>query len=105
MTNIVRRINSLGHCSECKIFDNVVFVFAFCLFGFGSVREFMKVQFENSVFFCWLNKKVLQSHMLDDMDNLDGWKSYIVGVDAIVDVRVVSKLVDMANVATISISM
>jgi hypothetical protein len=82
----------------------LVFVLAFCLFGFGSVREPMKVNFENSASYRWLNKKVLESHLLDDMENLPNWKGFTLGSESVVDARVVSKAKETSNVADISLS-
>ncbi|MHA4808603.1 glycoside hydrolase family 9 protein [Flavitalea flava] len=84
------------------------FVLLICLFGFGSVqeplREPLTVKFENSASYRWLNKKVLDSRLLDDMETLDNWSGYTVGGDPIVDARVTNKAKEAANVADVSLS-
>ena len=79
-------------------------LFAFCLFGYGTLREPMKVNFENGALYRWLNKKVIATRVLDDMENLDHWKGYTIGPDAIVDARVSVKTTDVANVSDISLT-
>jgi len=75
-----------------------------CLSGAGPVREPMKVNVENSAAYRWLNKPVLESRTLDDMESLAGWKSFTVGAGAIVDARAVSTISETTNVAAISLS-
>ena len=82
----------------------LLFVFAFYLFGLGPDRVPLQADFKNSASYRWLNKKVLESRMLDDMEDLSTWKGYTIGADAIVDARVVSKPIEVPNVADISLS-
>jgi len=59
----------------------------------------------DSAAYRWLNKTVLDSRPLDDMENLDHWRSFTTSGVAIVDARVVSETKDSAgSVAAISLS-
>jgi Glycosyl hydrolase family 9/Cellulase N-terminal ig-like domain len=82
------------------------FAFVFCLFGLrsGSPREPMQAHFEHSASYRWLNKKVLTSRMLDDMEGLAHWNSFTTGSGAIVDARATSTVKETGNVAAISLS-
>src|SRR5882757_1625240 len=82
----------------------VTLVASLFLFGPGPVREPLKVAFENSASYRWLNKKVLKSRPLDDMESLAGWEAYTDGSEAIVDARVATKVNKATNVAEISLS-
>ena len=74
------------------------------LFDGGPVREPMKMPFEHSASYRWLQKPVLESRMLDDMEDLTTWKSFTQGADAIVDARATSRAAAAGNVADISLS-
>jgi hypothetical protein len=52
----------------------------------------------------WLQKPVLESRTLDDMEDLDHWKSFTQGGDPIVDARNTSRAGSVNNVAVISLS-
>ena len=54
----------------------------------GADRTPMVVNFQNSASYRWLNKKVLESRLLDDMENLDNWIAFTNGPAAVVDSRV-----------------
>jgi Glycosyl hydrolase family 9/Cellulase N-terminal ig-like domain len=64
----------------------------------------LKVNFQNSAASRWLNKKVLNSRMMDDMETLDNWQGFTVGGEEIVDARKVFKVKEADNVAAISLS-
>src|SRR5450432_4193365 len=64
----------------------------------------LKVNFQNSSASRWLNKKVLNSRMMDDMETLDNWQGFTVGGEEIVDARKVFKVKEADNVAAISLS-
>src|SRR5450432_1426891 len=64
----------------------------------------LKVNFQNSAASRWLNKKVLNSRMMDDMETLDNWQGYTVGGEEIVDARKVFKVKEATNVAAIALS-
>lgn len=74
------------------------------LFDGGPVREPMKMPFEHSASYRWLQKPVLESRTLDDMEDLTTWKSFTQGADAIVDARATSRAATVGNVADISLS-
>jgi len=73
-------------------------------FQSASFCQPLPVNVENSAANRWLNKKVLDSRMLDDMETLDNWLGYTVGGEEIVDARKVFKVQEAANVAAISLS-
>jgi hypothetical protein len=74
------------------------------IFLSGSGHEPMKMSFENSASYRWLHKQVLESRLLDDMEDLSGWKGFTIGADAIVDARATSRAATVGNVADISLS-
>src|SRR5258708_1459673 len=76
---------------------------SFFWFGLGSPREPLKVKFENSASYRWLNKKVLESRKLDDMENLCGLEAFTMGNDEMVDARVVAKVKERSNGAALSL--
>jgi hypothetical protein len=46
----------------------------------------------------WLNKKVLQSRLLDDMESLDGWSAFTNSAPLVVDARIASQVVEPSKV-------
>ena len=46
----------------------------------------------------WLNKRVLQSRLLDDMESLDNWSAFTNSAPLVVDARFASQVVDEAKV-------
>lgn len=64
----------------------LLLVFATCVAG--AQRSPMAVDYQNSAPYRWLNKKVLESRLLDDMEKLDKWTAFTRGAPAIVDARV-----------------
>ncbi len=80
------------------------FLFLFNSQLLAQTREPLKVNFENSASYRWLNKKIIDSKPLDGMENLETWKSYTVGADEIVDARKISKIKEVNNVANISLT-
>jgi hypothetical protein len=72
-------------------------------FLLGSGHPPMKMPFENSAACRWLHKPVLESRLLDDMEDLASWKSFTTGADGIVDARVTNRPGAVGNVAEISL--
>ena len=65
----------------------------------------MIANFKESASYRWLNKKVLESRSLDDMENLAAWHSFTTSGGAVVDARVVTKIVDSSgSVAALELS-
>ena len=58
----------------------------------GSERVPMKENFQDSAAFRWLNKRVLERRLLDDMENLDKWTAFTNGPSGVVDARVSSQI-------------
>jgi hypothetical protein len=54
----------------------------------GAQRSPMAVDYQNSATYRWLNKKVLGSRLLDNMETLDKWTAFTRGAPAVVDARV-----------------
>jgi hypothetical protein len=83
-----------------------IFIISICLFGFGSgtFRVPLKANFKNSSLYRWLNKKVMESRLLDDMESLANWSAFTTGSEATADARIISKSKDTANVAEISLT-
>src|SRR5450631_2922340 len=81
--------------------------FIIIFFGFQPAsfcQQPLKANVENTAANRWLNKKVFDSKMLDDMETLDNWEGYTVGGEEIVDARKVFKVKEASNVAAISLS-
>jgi hypothetical protein len=73
--------------------------------GLYFVRKPMEANFKDSASYRWLNKKVLAKRMLDNMENLDNWRSFTTSGTSIVDARKVIKIVDSSSsVASIELS-
>ncbi len=83
----------------------LLFLIIFFLSGFAQTREPLKANFENSAAYRWLNKKVLNSRTLDDMENISTWQSFTIGGEEIVDARKVFKRTEAdKNIAAISLT-
>jgi hypothetical protein len=68
-------------------------------------REPMAADTQASAAYRWLNKAVLDSRPLDDMEDIGPWSSFTTSGGAIVDARKVIKIVDSnASVAVIALS-
>ena len=77
----------------------------FSLAAAAQSREPMIVDEKASAAYRWLNKAVLESRPLDDMEDLTTWSSFTTSGGAIVDARKVMKTVDSnATVALISLT-
>lgn len=73
--------------------------------GFFFAPEPMKINFEDSAMYRWLNKKVYEKRTLDNMENLDNWRTFTTSGVEIVDARKVQTTKDSAgSVATIELS-
>ncbi len=59
----------------------------------------MIADFKESASYRWLNKTVLDSRMLDDMENLGQWHSFTTAGGEVVDARKVIKIVDSSGSA------
>lgn len=66
-------------------------------FKFKNERNPLDVDFKESASYRWLNKKVIESRLLDDMENLETWHSFTTAGGAVVDARVVTKIVDSSG--------
>jgi hypothetical protein len=77
----------------------ILFVSGICLLG-GSHEEPMGVNFKDSASYRWLNKKVLESRLLDDMENLNNWIPFTTGAPEVVDARVDSKITDVNRIVS-----
>ncbi len=88
-----------------KYFISTLIIFiSFFVYSFAQTREPLKVNFENSAAYRWLNKKVLDSRLLDDMENISTWNGFTIGGEEVVDARKIFKRTEAKNVAEISLS-
>ena len=60
----------------------------------------MAEEYENSAAYRWLNKKVLESRLLDDMERLDKWTPFTTGAVALADSRVAIQHAAAAKMVT-----
>ena len=70
------------------------------IFTLKSDRKPMTANFEHSASYRWLNKNVLESRLLDDMENLDHWVAYTSGAQQVVDARVDAKVTESNQMIT-----
>lgn len=87
--------------SPTLIFLFIIYLPVFESKAFGQP---LGINFEHSAAYRWLNKKILDSKMLDDMETLNNWQGYTVGGEEIVDARKVFTVQEANNVAAISLS-
>ncbi|HEX3383769.1 MAG TPA: hypothetical protein VHS53_01205, partial [Mucilaginibacter sp.] len=75
------------------------------LSGSYLAREPMQANFKDSAMYRWLNKKVLDKRILDNMESLDNWRTFTTSGVEIVDARKVIKTKDSSgSVAAIELS-
>jgi hypothetical protein len=75
------------------------------LSGFYFIRKPMGANFKDSAAYRWLSKKVFNKRTLDNMENLDNWRSFTTSGTSVVDARKVIKIIDSSSsVATIELS-
>ncbi len=74
----------------------LVLMCGICLLG--GERAPMVVNFQDSAPYRWLNKKVLESRQLDDMESLAKWTAFTNGPIATVDARVTFKAAAVSQV-------
>jgi len=68
-------------------------------------QEPMREAFQNSAANRWLNKKVITSKVLDDMESTASWTAFTTGAPEVVDARAVQKSTDTSrSVAEIGLS-
>ncbi len=60
----------------------------------------LKAEFRHSATYRWLNKEVLNTRVLDDMESVDHWTAFTRGAQQIVDARVVTEISDVNRVIT-----
>ena len=73
---------------------------AFILFGICSgaaAQEPLTVCFQDSATSRWLNKKVLASRILDDMESPAHWAAFTTGASEVVDARMAQKATDRSR--------
>ena len=58
------------------------------LISMVSDRQPMQANFEHSASYRWLNKKVLDTRLLDNMESLDHWITFTSGAQQVVDARI-----------------
>ena len=63
-------------------------------------QEPMKANFENSASSRWLNKNILESRVLDNMDNTDNWVPFTYGAISVVDARETAKIAESKRTVT-----
>ncbi|MEO3403619.1 glycoside hydrolase family 9 protein [Mucilaginibacter sp. CAU 1740] len=78
---------------------------ALLLSGFYLIREPLTEHTEDGAAYRWLHKKVEDKRLLDDMENLDNWRSFTSSGVQVVDARKVMVTPDSSSsVATIELS-
>ena len=81
------------------------FILIFFSLSFDTIHNAGDLNFRRSAEYRWLNKEVLESRMLDNMNNLDHWKEFTTGAQQIVDARVDFKQTEASReLASISIT-
>jgi len=62
--------------------------------GTTALCQPMTAHFEHSASYRWLNKEVLESHLLDNMDHLEHWYPFTTEAPQLVDARVENRTTD-----------
>ena len=70
------------------MFKSILLFLIFLLLFVESNREPMKANFSDSASYRWLNKEVLETRILDDMEKPDNWVPFTKGAQQVVDARV-----------------
>lgn len=71
----------------------------FCVISvYGADRAPMTVNFQDSASYRWLNKKVLDNRLLDDMKSLAPWTAFTNDPAGVVDARTTLKITQSKNV-------
>lgn len=81
-----------------------VFLITTHLFVRAQLHQPLTINADNAAETRWLNKKVVNSRLLSDMESLQHWTGFTVGADEIVDARKTFKVQETGNVADISLS-
>lgn len=76
----------------------IIVMLAFSLITKG--QEPMKVNVQNSSLYRWLNKEVLESRILDNMESPGHWVPFTSGAISLVDSRVKAKISESENMVT-----
>ena len=76
----------------------LLLLFEICLLG--SERVPMTANFQDSASWRWLNKKVIESRLLDAMESLDKWTAFTNDPAGVVDARVTTQASRSGNVVT-----
>jgi hypothetical protein len=63
-------------------------------------QEPMKTEFQNSALYRWLNKEVLESRILDNMESPGRWVPFTSGSISVVDARTSAKKTESKNMVT-----
>ena len=63
-------------------------------------QEPMKINVQNSAALRWLNKDVLESRVLDKMENTDHWIPFTTGAITVVDSRITAKINESKSMVT-----
>jgi hypothetical protein len=77
----------------------ILLVLGICLLG-GVYEEPMTVSFKNSASYRWINKKVLESRLLDDMESLNNWVPFTTSAPEVVDARVDFKITEANRIVS-----
>jgi len=85
-------------------FPTFLVIISLVVFSSKSFSQPLKAEFEHSASYRWLNKTVLETRVLDDIESLSKWNGYTLGSEEVVDARKVSKPKETTNVAAISLS-
>ena len=84
---------------------SLIFILILIFFSSGSGDQSREINFQHSATYRWLNKKVLESRVLDDMEDTGHWKTFTTGAQQIVDARVDLKFQDITkDIVTLSVS-
>ena len=71
---------------------------AICLIT--KAQEPMKINVQNSALYRWLNKEVLESRILDNMESPGHWVPFTTGAISLVDSRINNKISESKSMVT-----
>src|ERR1700744_2050183 len=79
-------------------------LFILFIVDMARAQEPIAMPFGQSASYRWMNKPVLESRLLDDMEDLFNWKGFSIGGAPIVDARATRRAATVGNVADVSLT-
>ena len=80
---------------------NITFLIPFLIVSMiANAQDPMKIDTMNSANYRWLNQKVYESKLLDDMETAGPWIPFTIGAIGVVDARVTARIIESKKMVT-----